>query len=143
MIRKKLESKEPGCLLIIDIDHFKQFNDNYGHIYGDEVLFKVAKGLRESFRKEDIVGRFGGDEFIAFMHKAKVEDAKNKAELYRSRLKTLFEGKAPVTCSIGIAASDECSNYENLLKQADEALYYAKENGRNQVCVYNKKEEKS
>lgn len=136
MIKDALEHHIPGCLLIIDIDHFKQFNDNYGHSYGDEVLYKVAQGLKEIFRDEDIIGRFGGDEMIVFMYRANVDNAKAKAEDYRERLKVVFKDKSPVTYSIGIASSDETFQYETLLNNADDALYFAKDHGRDQVVIF-------
>ncbi len=118
--------------------YFKECNDTYGHLYGDEVLTKVANALVSSFHEDDIVGRFGGDEFVVFMKHADNSAAQAKVIAYQEVLKTLFLER-PVTCSIGIAESRENMDYESLLVNADHALYYAKENGRNQYHIYNYK----
>jgi diguanylate cyclase (GGDEF)-like protein len=127
--------KQYGVLLIIDIDHFKGCNDTYGHLYGDEVLVKVANALKSSFRMDDIIGRFGGDEFVVFMKNTSAHEVQGKVEAYQEELKRIFADR-PVTCSIGIAEAREGISYDTLLKNADHALYYSKENGRNQYHMY-------
>ncbi len=136
LIAEALKKGYCGVLLIIDVDHFKTFNDSFGHIYGDEVLREVAASLRKNFRQEDIIGRFGGDEFIVFMKDASLENAKKKTDDFMNTLMDTFKEKSPVTCSIGMAEVKNVTTYESLLKKADTALYYSKKHGRNQYHVF-------
>ena len=129
---------ETFSFLIIDIDHFKGFNDTYGHMAGDEVLKKVAETISNSVRKPgkvDIVARLGGEEFCVLLYKPK--DPLVAAERVRRNIQQLQTPYGTVTVSIGMAHFDEDgSTWESLYSQADKALYEAKENGRNQVIEY-------
>jgi diguanylate cyclase (GGDEF)-like protein len=126
-------------LLSIDVDHFKKYNDNHGHDAGDMVLRVVGECLRNGFRKEDIPCRFGGEEFIVVLPGATPADAVERADKLRGSVESLvvryFDRNLPqVSISVGVATFPDCGdNPEALIKAADEALYRAKENGRNRV----------
>jgi diguanylate cyclase (GGDEF)-like protein len=123
----------------IDIDHFKRINDNFGHLYGDEVLLIIARILQSTFRKTDLIYRFGGEEFVVIVY---VDDAA-EAEMTFERLRRTVENHAfpqveRITVSIGVTPINDSSMPIELLGHADQALYYAKHHGRNQVCFYEK-----
>jgi len=129
-------------LLIIDIDHFKRFNDTYGHQTGDDVLKTMAKIIKESIRKVDFAARYGGEEFVLILpetdcgHTYKVAERIRRAVMdYPFHLK---DGTmAGLTVSIGVACFPEDSEEkEDLIRKADTALYFAKGLGRNKVCLY-------
>ena len=126
---------------IIDLDHFKEVNDLLGHQFGDKVLAEFANGLRKVFRTNDCIGRFGGDEFVAIIDNLpQLEVVRRKAEQIRNLAFNLtVEGKTKfVTASIGIAiAPFEGRDYETLFRAADEAVYWVKNNGKNNFhCKY-------
>ncbi len=129
------------ALFLIDIDHFKQVNDVYGHQAGDEVLRAVAEQLRESLREDDRVARYGGEEFAVIALGATTTNARELGERLRHRIQTaaLPGGVTGVTITIGIAASDSpkpAQTHLELIAQADAALYRGKRNGRNRVEVH-------
>ena len=133
---KALGDLAPLCLMMLDVDHFKQFNDTYGHQKGDDVLRTVAKVMQGSLRPSDMVGRYGGEEFIVLLPGSSMSAAKIVAERLRQGVevqKLEHEGVplAPVTISIGVAQWDGGQKLEELIAQADAALYQAKEQGRN------------
>jgi diguanylate cyclase (GGDEF)-like protein len=125
-----------------DIDHFKQINDNYGHDKGDEVLKTVAEAIRASLRSGDTAARWGGEEMIVSLLGANEEDAKKKAEEIRLKVQGLgfVDGNNTnpfsVGISAGVASAGKGESLEDLVKRADEALYNAKETGRNKVIAY-------
>ncbi|MCP3851597.1 MAG: diguanylate cyclase [Gammaproteobacteria bacterium] len=126
----------PLSVLVLDIDHFKYINDNYGHSKGDEVLSKFGQLITANFRSEDLVARYGGEEFVVIMANSNHDDTIEKAELLRTHIEShLIEG-LKVTISIGVACADSHSNFEHMFNQADTALYHAKKNGRNQTITY-------
>ncbi|MBE6446680.1 MAG: sensor domain-containing diguanylate cyclase [Alphaproteobacteria bacterium] len=129
----------PYCVMMCDIDHFKMVNDTYGHEAGDIVLKGVADLMRSSFRASDIVGRYGGEEFVVFLTNTDVAGAQVAAEKFRLLVEQAHieaEGKhIPVTISLGITNTQN-NDLLRLVKEADLALYYSKEHGRNQVSVY-------
>jgi len=121
-------------IAILDIDHFKQFNDNYGHLIGDEVLILLAKNLGNKLRKTDVYARWGGEEFVILFIETKLEDAIIGANNIRenlSQLEHLSAGK--ITVSLGVTQYQDNDTLESLFKRCDDALYNAKENGRNRV----------
>jgi diguanylate cyclase (GGDEF)-like protein len=123
-------------VLMVDIDHFKKINDTYGHPMGDEVLKKVAEVLALENRSEDIVARFGGEEFVIIFDPCNKIDALIKAERILKKIELLKPNNITVTVSIGMAKLvNKDANFERLLKRADEALYHAKENGRNRIEI--------
>lgn len=130
---------KPFSLLMFDIDHFKAVNDHYGHKTGDMVLQKLAAILRHVLREVDIIGRIGGEEFAVILPETASEEAREAAERLRRLIAdTVMQAESgellSITVSIGVSTlSNESSDIEALLKQADDALYVAKKNGRNQV----------
>jgi len=128
---------------ILDIDSFKRINDNFGHIYGDEVLLLFADMMRKIFRSSDYLFRFGGEEFVVVLLNVSGTQAFNIFERFRTELeKFKFPQVGKVTVSIGMANLDSQCHSTVLLERIDQALYYAKEHGRNQVCNYHKLVEK-
>jgi diguanylate cyclase (GGDEF)-like protein len=134
-------NKEPLSVLMFDIDHFKKFNDTYGHEAGDLVLRKISEVILSSIRESDIACRYGGEEFVIILPGTPIDAAEERAEALRnevSLLKLDHNGKniGAVTISIGVAAFPQHgATYDTLIKTADEAAYRAKEYGRNQVVV--------
>jgi diguanylate cyclase (GGDEF)-like protein len=125
-------------VIMIDLDHFKKYNDAFGHPAGDEALQQVAEGIRFGARRGlDIVARFGGEEFIVILPETGAKSAKEVAEKIRNSIASLRNVKCCITVSIGVAAvqGDECKA-EELVRQADRALYQAKHRGRNRVCTF-------
>ncbi len=128
-------------LIMFDIDHFKKVNDTYGHQAGDEVIRQTSAALRNSLRKTDIAGRYGGEEFGVILVDTDAEGAKIFAERLREHIEGLtvtHEDQAiRFTISLGIAAlDDQCSDYKQWLEHSDQALYHCKRNGRNQSVIY-------
>ncbi len=138
-IANAVRYQTPYCLLMSDIDHFKMVNDTYGHEAGDIVLKSVADLMKKSFRSSDILGRFGGEEFIVFLSNTDETGGKIAAEHFREAVAQALisaEGKQiPITISIGLTCTSS-TGLLDLTKEADLALYYSKEHGRNQVSVY-------
>lgn len=127
-------------LLLIDIDHFKQFNDTHGHAVGDKVLKYVASSMQGSVKGDDLLARYGGEEFAALLPLTKLEDAKTVAENIRTKVASnkLVDNKndkslGNIHVSIGVAFADKKDDAESLIIRADKALYRAKETGRNKV----------
>jgi diguanylate cyclase (GGDEF)-like protein len=141
--KKVSESKRHNKVLsvvIVDIDHFKNVNDTFGHLMGDIILKAVAKIMESSARKEDVAARFGGEEFIIVLDNCTADDALVKAEKLRSEIEALHPEGILVTASFGVAQlQPDMQRYEDLLKNADTALYIAKEEGRNRVVLYEKR----
>ncbi|MBY0454626.1 MAG: GGDEF domain-containing protein [Burkholderiaceae bacterium] len=123
-------------LAVIDIDHFKQVNDRFGHLYGDEVLILMANTLRSSFRPHDRIFRFGGEEFVVLLRSTNLATAQQIFNRFRKTVENQhFPQVGRVTVSVGFVSTAAGSSVE-ILGQADQALYFAKENGRNQVRYY-------
>lgn len=126
-------------LIMSDVDHFKQFNDNYGHQVGDLVLKEVASVLKTSVRSSDVVARYGGEEMIILLRGGSLESAMNVAEKIRQNVEShkIWDIKGPynVTLSLGVAYLNPLDSADTLIKRADEGLYKAKESGRNRVCT--------
>ncbi|WP_022954143.1 GGDEF domain-containing protein [Leucothrix mucor] len=127
------------CVVLGDIDHFKRINDNFGHDVGDTVLQVISARLKSSFRKVDIVCRWGGEEFLIVLHEADAQKAYRIVDRIRQEIAGSIEvdesNTLTVTMSFGIASTMECEGSEQLIKLADENLYQAKNNGRNCVIV--------
>ncbi|MBI3891059.1 MAG: diguanylate cyclase [Candidatus Wallbacteria bacterium] len=140
-LRRARRYKGSCTVIILDIDHFKKFNDTYGHPQGDQVLIHVARTLKSCMRKVDIVARLGGEEFAVVCPEQNVEAALVPAE----RIRRTIEGamldlsgvKVNVTVSIGLADfPNHAQNQADVIDRADQALYHAKHTGRNRVCSY-------
>ncbi len=122
----------PLSVMIIDLDYFKKINDTHGHIVGDQILEHVGGFLNHQCRIEDTVTRFGGEEFLILMEPCSLNQAHYKAEVIRHQISELAPSGIPVTVSIGIAElSNNDADFSALLKRADDALYRAKDAGRN------------
>jgi diguanylate cyclase (GGDEF)-like protein len=125
------------CLMMIDVDHFKTFNDQYGHIAGDRVLVAVSEALRGYLRPTDLIARFGGDEFAVLLPGIELGQAQQTAE----RLRQHVAGLSPpslstaITISIGVSANRADDDVATLVTRADSAMYDAKDQGRNCVAV--------
>lgn len=129
-------TRVPASVIVVDLDHFKRVNDERGHHVGDRVLRTAGEILRTSTRKTDAVGRWGGEEFVLVCPGASLASAADLAEKLRHRIKeTNFipEDPLPITASFGVATSGVEQSFEDAFRQADEALYLAKNRGRN--CV--------
>lgn len=125
-------------LIMIDIDHFKRINDEFGHDVGDSVLIELTGLLLEDTRKSDLVSRIGGEEFLIVALNASVENAKILAEKIRlSVMNQAFKRAGRITVSIGISSYESGDNFDSLFKRSDLALYKAKNNGRNRVELSN------
>ena len=127
----------PLGIVMIDIDHFKRFNDTYGHAAGDALLRELGQFLQRRVRNEDIACRYGGEEFTLIMPDASLEAAQQRAEELRQEVKNLrLNGGEPITLSVGIAIHPQHGRtIEHVLQAADSALYRAKHEGRDQVMV--------
>ena len=122
---------------ILDIDHFKSINDNFGHMYGDEVLLLFANLMNKTFRSCDLLFRYGGEEFVVVLAPATESDAFMAFERFRKTLEVFdFPQVGRVTVSTGLTKIHAQEHSAAVLGYADRALYYAKEHGRNQVCNY-------
>jgi len=135
------EKNMPCAMLLLDIDHFKQVNDTYGHDAGDAVLVRVADLLRETARERDVVSRNGGEEFSILLPNCRQEEGALVAERIRARIEQESfllpdTTEIKVTVSIGIASSPD-DPVASLPKRADLGLYKAKRSGRNRVCQWN------
>ncbi len=125
----------PFSVMLVDVDHFKTVNDNYGHIVGDQVLKEVAASLRATMRESDLVSRFGGEEFATVLPASGPEDASRAAERARLAIERVLcehdGGQLQVTVSCGVAHATTEDTPERMLDRADKALYAAKNAGRN------------
>lgn len=141
LARARRESNSPVSLLMLDIDHFKRFNDTFGHDAGDHVIQMVAEHLKRFVRGADVAARYGGEEFVLLLPGAARQDAANRADALRQRVEALQPTHAgqtlqPITLSIGVAAfPSDGESVDALLKAADLALYEAKRQGRNRVVA--------
>jgi diguanylate cyclase (GGDEF)-like protein len=129
-------------IMMIDIDHFKKVNDTYGHQAGDDVLKSVAHMIKSHIRSSDIIGRYGGEEFLIFLSPVNPDSLKEKAEQIRSSIEKNGDSSTPITVSIGVSAGLIKGSVEKavakLIKRADTYLYVAKNSGRNKVVMKDK-----
>jgi two-component system cell cycle response regulator len=135
MIEADKRNRHSLSVAIVDIDHFKRVNDEYGHAAGDRVLIDVAETMQRERGKEDLVIRFGGEEFLIVMPNTPATGALEKAELLRQRIEAVNHGGLPVTVSIGIATRNSGETLDQQIRRADDAVYGAKRAGRNRVEV--------
>lgn len=135
--------QRPLSLIMLDIDHFKIFNDTHGHLWGDAVLKQVAQALEDSLRKADILARFGGEEFVILLPEIDKAHGRQVAEKLRHAIERTPFPKAEtqplgkITASLGLASfPEDAAGVSDLIHHADQGLYLAKSRGRNQVGVY-------
>jgi diguanylate cyclase (GGDEF)-like protein len=141
--RRAVHDKTGFCVAICDIDHFKKCNDTYGHQVGDFILSHIAQILKENFYETDIIGRYGGEEFIMLFPRSDIEGLERKINFVREKIsKEKIEtpwGTVSVTVSFGVAAYPaNGKTLEEVVHCADKALYYSKTHGRNCVTVFSK-----
>ena len=143
------ESERQGkiSILMLDVDRFKSFNDTYGHAVGDQVLVNLVRVLLDALRKQDVLARFGGEEFVVYLPDTALEAAVHIAERLRALIETTSiqtdAGPLSITISLGVswAAENMTLSIEDVVRQADSAMYRAKNGGRNRVEVWNPAEE--
>ena len=131
------------ALVILDIDHFKNFNDLYGHLIGDEVLILISAMMQKSIRNTDVFARWGGEEFIILLPQTDIEIAQDIIENLRVIIEnTQHKSAGKVTASFGITQLVSTDSIQSAFKRCDKALYQAKENGRNRVATLTTKKQK-
>lgn len=134
---RRKNATTPTAFVMLDIDFFKRINDTYGHVYGDEVLSKVATLMTDSFREYDLLFRYGGEEFCAVLMDVETETCLQILERLRAKIEAFkFPGDNTVTISIGFTNFDVKQSLDVLIDQADQALYYGKQHGRNSIHHY-------
>lgn len=125
------------CLAVLDIDHFKRVNDQFGHLFGDEILVLFARAMTETFRGADLLFRMGGEEFVVVLREAGLSEALLVLERFRQTIEArAFPQVGRITASIGISLITTNDSPTSVVGRADQALYYAKDHGRNQVHAY-------
>ncbi len=141
-LRRAQRHGRPIAAIMLDVDHFKRFNDSFGHEAGDLVLRELAGALKRSTRGSDVASRYGGEEFLVLLPECPLDAALRKAEQLReevAKLELRYDGRplGPVSVSLGVASfPDHAKESAELLRRADEALYLAKQAGRNRVVAY-------
>ncbi|MDA3733402.1 GGDEF domain-containing protein [Niameybacter massiliensis] len=140
---KKVKNlKDKLCVIMLDIDYFKHINDEYGHLVGDKVLVRVAAISKEQIKKTDLIGRYGGEEFIIFLPQTTLEEALIRANkicegIHNYKKKVPNKPPFRISASLGVYEFDGSEmNLDEGIKRADEALYQAKQQGKNQVVCY-------
>ena len=139
-IGRVARTHKPFCFIFIDIDHFKEVNDTYGHSCGDEVLKSVSHTIRGMLRKYDVIARYGGEEFLTLLPETDLEGASIVAERFRKKIEnmTVVYGNLSikVTITLGVARFDSALGADKSIQLADKALYEGKETGRNKVVIW-------
>jgi len=140
-LERSLRFKLKFSILMADIDHFKKFNDRYGHLVGDVILKEIVKMIKENLRHVDLVGRYGGEEFLILLPETNKENALVAAERIRRKVQVspilAYDETIRVTLSIGVSSfPDDGQDQRDLLDKADWALYRSKNTGRNRVSAY-------
>ena len=141
--RLSLHTDDVFSVFMIDADHFKNVNDTYGHKIGDKVLMALASTAEKALRENDIVARYGGEEFVVYLSQTNAEDAKVVADRLREAIAAIVvmsDAGEPIkfTVSIGISSSKDSQDINELIKMSDDALYEAKEGGRNRCVIYHR-----
>lgn len=143
-IKRSEKFKRCFSFLMVDIDHFKSYNDRYGHLVGDAILREITKTIKENIRQIDFIGRYGGEELSIILAETERDEVYYAAERIReaveSRTITVYDESLKVTISIGVSAfPTDAKEATQLIDKADKALYLAKQTGRNRVCVFEAK----
>jgi diguanylate cyclase (GGDEF)-like protein len=137
-LTKMIENKEEGILVVLDIDNFKNINDTFGHQAGDDVLVEFVTLIQDNIRGDDLLARWGGEEFLLLLKHTNVENAMKKIESLRSLIDAFnFKHIGHMTSSFGVALKEEDDDIHTFLQRADKALYEAKDRGKN--CIVFKK----
>lgn len=133
---------ETISLILIDLDNFKAINDKFGHQVGDSVLTKISALIKKQMRTSDVLGRYGGEEFLIILPNTSIEGSQSLAERIRKSLESnpvnVGRRRITATLSAGVVSygGNYPSSYEDLIKKADKALYQAKKEGKNRVCIF-------
>jgi diguanylate cyclase (GGDEF)-like protein len=139
-IQRCMRNKKPFGVMVLDIDHFKKINDAYGHLVGDVALKSIARCVQDNLRPQDLMVRYGGEEFAVLLAEANLEDATMVAERLRSKVEgneiRLREIEIRATLSIGITMTQNTDDLDHLIHEADQALYQAKQRGRNRIEIF-------
>jgi diguanylate cyclase (GGDEF)-like protein len=137
---RSARTHKPFCFIFIDIDHFKNINDTYGHACGDIILKSVAQTIRGLLRKYDVFARYGGEEFLTLLPETDLEGARVVAERFRRQIERMTVRYADftikITITLGVAKFDDRLGADRSIQMADKALYQGKEGGRNRVIVW-------
>ncbi len=129
-------AKKAGCFVILDVDYFKEFNDQYGHPMGDKILKEVAAQLQREFGSDGIIGRLGGDEFVVLVYEPmEKQEIEGRIDRFRREMGQIRVQDKTVTCSIGVIPAEKGLAIEELYRSGDRLLYEAKKKGKNQ-CVF-------
>lgn len=132
-------TNRPFAIILLDIDYFKRINDTYGHTCGDQVLVNISRALEKALRAQDILARWGGEEFIGLLPETGLDGAKIAAEKILSDVENLvhdgIDGSLAVTVTLGVCLYDGACTIEECIRRADQALYRGKNQGRNQVVL--------
>lgn len=131
LIPSSLRRSDPFTIVLLDIDHFKRFNDEYGHSAGDELLIKVSEILKECSRDQDLVVRYGGEEFLLVLPSTNLQAAKSLVD----RIRESFKAQTDITFSAGIATHSSELSFDELIEQADQCMYRAKTEGRDRYVL--------
>ena len=135
-LRRAKYEKLGCCVILLDIDHFKRVNDDFGHQTGDRILIELAQLLRSNLRATDIVGRWGGEEFLIVLPATDRQQGKMLAEKIRNTVATfVFVNDIHITISSGVACYQTDDSEQTLMRRADQALYAAKAQGRNRTIT--------
>jgi diguanylate cyclase (GGDEF)-like protein len=137
-LRRGVMGERPWYFAVLDIDHFKRINDAFGHLYGDEILVRFARLMRETFRATDLMYRFGGEEFVVLYGVDDEKAGETPLERFRAAVERHPFPGGQVTVSAGHARIAGTTPISTLIDRADVALYYAKTHGRNRVCGWEK-----
>ncbi len=134
---RRVSDEVSSWLAVIDIDHFKHVNDEFGHLFGDEVLILFSRFMQDIFREEDLLFRYGGEEFVVIVNVFSEEDAITIYERLRTRMEMYdFPRIDHITISAGLVELSNQEGVKEAIEDADSALYYAKSHGRNRTCIY-------
>lgn len=135
--KRRAKNYSPTVYVMLDIDHFKSINDDLGHLFGDEVLLLLAQQMNDSFRDNDLLFRYGGEEFAMVLMDIAPEQAQQTLERFREKIASFrFPNVEQVTVSIGFTRFDKNLSMDELIGQADKALHYCKTTTRNAVHCY-------
>ena len=141
-VQSTLQNQQPSSIIMLDVDHFKTVNDDYGHAIGDQVLTAIAQIIRDNLRREEVVGRIGGDEFAILLPGSDGRQGQRIAQRLHDKIASqsfkLDQGTFSLTVSLGVAELDRGhdDSLSALLDHADQAMYSAKRSGRNRIATY-------
>ncbi len=140
LLSQAIETRTPLCIMLLDADHFKEYNDSFGHLAGDKALIEIAKTLHLSIRTYDFAARFGGDEFIILLPNTQLREAHTMAERIRSSIEkqTIYHEEGNILLklrvSIGLVCNTQDSTVDSIFRAVDTKLYEAKQAGRNSIA---------